>query len=183
MAGDGMTIERLEDLTSLWGADLAAWPDGPRAEAEVLLASSADARAALERMAALDQAFGAAIAAEGVSPSPVPTELISRVLADAASVSAEVRRPSPPPRLERRRASWLSTLLSDWRPVAACASAAAVGVWFGYAGPADVSGVGTAANALTSEFLSSSPLGDFALLDLGSGASMSIFERPTWIER
>ncbi|MEM8755588.1 MAG: hypothetical protein AAGF90_21705, partial [Pseudomonadota bacterium] len=74
--GPNMTADRVADLAALWGADPALWPDREAAaEAAALAARDADARAALEGMAALDEALGALAAAP---PPAAPEALVAR---------------------------------------------------------------------------------------------------------
>jgi hypothetical protein len=73
---------------------------------------------------------------------PAPTDaLLTRVMADAASVQAAARRPAP----RRRALPRLRDVLGGWPAMAGLATAALAGLWSGTALPSSVTGVDDAA--------------------------------------
>ena len=159
-----MTIDEFEDLAFTHGADLAAWPDPDGARAAAFLEANPAGAAVIERARRVEAALTAARPAD-----PVPSaELMSRILADAASVPpvpfpATAAEAAPP-----AGAGLLARLRIMLSPAAACAASAALGVWLGYAGPVDFTGV--AADALGVEAGT-----DFAFLDTAMASPMAGF--------
>ncbi|MGX1196880.1 hypothetical protein [Parvibaculum sp. MBR-TMA-1.3b-4.2] len=90
-----MTLERLDELLSAYGADEAGWPAGERQAARDLIAASAEARQLLEDARALDTLLNAAPVEE---PS---AELVERLM---AARPREVSKELPQARREAGRA-------------------------------------------------------------------------------
>ena len=160
--GAQMTLEELEIRAARWGADIRLWPDGDRAAAERTLASSADAREALASLAALEADF--ALAAE----APVSADLTARILADAAAAApgAAAQPQRAAPAANGGLSALLDRLLPAWRPVAACAASAMLGVWIGYLSPQNVAEAATQMAALDAP-------GGFAGIEPDDDAAMS----------
>jgi hypothetical protein len=118
-----MDLRRLRELLAAYGADPARWPDEERAEAEALLASSAEATREQKTAAELDALL------DRVPADPVPPALAARVLADARAAATTARA--------RRRRRLVITL----GPLAA---AAGLVVWL-VGGPAPSSPIRSAA--------------------------------------
>ncbi len=124
-----MTIDDFEERAMAYGADIDSWPAEDRAPARALLLESAAARTALEDARSLDAMLNLW---EGPQPS---TDLLSRVLADAATVSAEaqaMRREAP--RAEPERPGLLGRLFGNaalLRPGLALAACLALGFVMG----------------------------------------------------
>jgi hypothetical protein len=76
MENRAMRIDEFERALDRYGGDVAKWPDGPRAEAEALMASNADAAAHAARAARLD-----GLLSETVRPTPVDAALIGKIVA------------------------------------------------------------------------------------------------------
>ena len=85
--------------------------------------------------------------ARGDAPK-VPDPLMTRVLADAASVSAAEQAPTPQPAPARkgRILGWFG----GWAGVAGLSTAAAAGVFIGFAAPQGVNSVAAAVSPATS---------------------------------
>ena len=112
-----MTRERLAQLIEAYGADPARWPESEREDALALISSSPQAAALRLRAAALDGLLDQASAHE---PSP---ELKAEILARAAA-----------PRW-RAVSSTLWPFGPIWRPAAALALAAVLGLATGLVAP------------------------------------------------
>lgn len=134
MDNKDMTTEEFEDLAFAHGADLASWPRNARSRATAFLAANPESETVLARAHSLDAALALARPAD-----PVPSgDLLSRILADAATV-----RPDPAlvaPTAPSQRETVLSRLRAFFSPAAACAASAMLGLWLGYAGPIDFTG-------------------------------------------
>lgn len=130
-----MTIDEFEDLIFAHGADLATWPQRQKARAEAFLTASPAGQAAMTQARAVDAALAAARPADPA----LSADLMSRILADAATAAAA---PLPAPDAARAHgAGILSRFRAFVSPAAACAASAALGLWLGYAGPVDFTGV------------------------------------------
>ncbi|MEL6794755.1 MAG: hypothetical protein AAFP78_14945 [Pseudomonadota bacterium] len=141
-----MTMETFEIAAARWGADVSIWPAEARASGEALLASSPEARRLSEELAAME----ADLSFARDDPSPVSEALMSRVLADAASVAA-ARAPAGATTDEPHRGGLLSIfggLSPIWRAAGACAASALVGVMVGYMSPAPIAEAATSLAAL-----------------------------------
>ena len=79
-----MDVSEFEDLIDRLGEDMSRWPDGQRAAAEGLLASSRDARALLEEARMLRQALARPAAR-------APAGLVDRIVT-ASKLNAEAPR-------------------------------------------------------------------------------------------
>jgi hypothetical protein len=84
-----MDVEGFVDLLDRLGGDVAAWPDGLRAEAVALLASSPAARDHLEAELALRRALA------GDATVTAPTDLVARIMAQITDPAAP-RAPAAP---------------------------------------------------------------------------------------
>ncbi|MEP1906094.1 MAG: hypothetical protein ABJJ29_21005, partial [Nitratireductor sp.] len=85
-----MTLERLDELLSAYGADEAGWLAGERQAARDLIAASAEARLLLEDARALDTLLNAAPVEE---PS---AELVERLMAARPrELSSELQKETP----------------------------------------------------------------------------------------
>jgi hypothetical protein len=147
-----MMIDEFEDLAFTYGSDPAVWPEGVRAKAVAFASVSPVAIAVLEQMRDLEEVL---ISARPVDPVP-SVEMMTRILADAAMV-----RPSPAPSAQSTAPTSVlafSRILAIFSPAAACAASAVLGLWLGYAGPVDFTGI--AADSLGVEVTM-----EFALLD------------------
>lgn len=151
MENTEMTLAEFEDLAFAHGADLSEWPEDAQAAAAALAEASSEARALLAAAAELQTALAMAR-----PDDPVPSvDLMSRILADAATVRAvAATMPAPQP----RRTPFFSRIWDVISPAAACAASAAFGVWLGYAGPLDLTDVAGEAFGLAATE-------EFALLD------------------
>lgn len=121
-----MTIEDFEERAMAYGAKIDGWPEEDQAPARALLAGSAAARTMLEEAASLDAMLDLW---EGPQPS---NALLSRVLADAATVAgeAQVELTAPAP----VRDGWLVRLFGNtpvFRPGLALAACLALGFVMG----------------------------------------------------
>lgn len=154
MTEDPMSLAEFDDLAFAHGGDVARWPADRRAAAERLAAGSAEAAARLAQMTALDDALGAAAPAD---PQP-SDDLMARILADAATLAPAAPRAQPAATLSWRDRLGRALSLDVLSPVAAFGASIAVGLWLGYAGPADVYGV-------ASDVLALSAPTEFAMLD------------------
>jgi hypothetical protein len=126
---DRLDLSRFEDLVDRYGGDLEKWPADLRADAEAFCAGSDEAA----EMCAAARRLDALLAAP--SDVRVSPALAERILAAAP-------KPVPEPRMARTsrpRPSLLERLWPFgpvWRPAAALAGAALLGVIFGYSVPA-----------------------------------------------
>ncbi len=102
-------LAQFEALLDAYGAEPRRWPAERRAEAEALLARSAEARALHEGAARLDALIDTA------AVEPAPAHLIGRVIAAA-------------PRPQARRNGWFAGWL---KPAAGLAFAAVLGLALG----------------------------------------------------
>lgn len=133
---------RFAELAEIHGADFANWPAQERAAAETLAKISPQAASALAKAAQLDAVL-ADLAAE---PAPAPSAaLTARILSAAADLQAQ---PAPAARHEAAAQNRPFAGLIDWLfggvgSAAACASAAAFGLWLGYAGPVSIADAAT----------------------------------------
>ena len=125
-----MSVAGFCDLLDRYGANEARWPDERRAPARALLARSADARRARHEAARLDTLLDAA-------PAAVPSPTLTARIMDGF-----------PPRTPRWQ-SWLADIgraiwpdRGAWKPAAAFASAALLGLMVGVGAPADWLGGG-----------------------------------------
>lgn len=84
-----MDVEGFVDLLDRLGGDVAAWPDGLRAEAVALLAASSVARDRLEAELALRRALAAD------ATVAAPTDLVDRIMARVADPT-DPTDPTPP---------------------------------------------------------------------------------------
>lgn len=91
--GSGMDLNAFRELTDMFGGRLEAWPDDARAEAGELMRADPAARRILIDAQTLD----AVLAAEAAAAPAPSNALMERILADAASVSAEAAVASPSP--------------------------------------------------------------------------------------
>ena len=126
-ANDMMILEDFQERALAYGGDIDGWPVEDRAAARALLAGSAQARAALDEARALDGTLD-------LWQAPAPSHaLLSRVLADAATVSDEAQAtaaPAPRP----ARAGWRERLFGGnpvFRPGLALAACLALGFAMG----------------------------------------------------
>ena len=123
---DMMTFEDFEERALAYGGDIDGWPAQDRTAARALLAVSDEARAALDEARALDDMLDLW---EGPEPSHA---LLSRVLADAATVSGQ-EAAAPAPRAPIR-AGWRERLFGGqpvFRPGLALAACLALGFAMG----------------------------------------------------
>jgi hypothetical protein len=109
-----MEMTRLREIIEAYGAEPARWPVGERAPAQALLRRSAEARAMQDDARRLDRALDLM---PRIGPSPA---LAGRILAAAPA----------------SRGAWSLLRIvwpfeGPWRPVAAWASAAALGLMLG----------------------------------------------------
>ena len=124
-----MTIDDFEERAMAYGARIDGWPEEDRGAAQALLAGSERARAILEEARSLDAMLDLW---EGPEPSHA---LLSRVLADAATVAEERRETTvaaAAPQPEQR--GWLVRLFGErplLRPGLALAACLALGVVMG----------------------------------------------------
>lgn len=121
-----MNTEQFQELIDRHGADLGRWPDEERAQAEQLIAKSAEAHAMLKRAQQFDVALG---------------RLISKQVADDAAVMRVIARLNarPLPRqkvpLWRLSARFLEFQLAPaWPRVAALCACAVIGFFVGLTG-------------------------------------------------
>lgn len=159
-----MTLEELETRAARWGADIRLWPDADRVGAERALAASANAREIFAMLAAME----AELSDPAAETAPVPAGLTARILADAAEIAPALARPARPARARRSAglAALLDRILPAWRPAAACAASAFLGVWLGYLSPDSV------ANAAT-DMASMEPAAQFSGIEEDEEAAMS----------
>jgi hypothetical protein len=106
-----MTLRRFTALAAAYGADLRRWPDAVRGRAEALLASSPEARAALEEARTLDRQIAAA-------RKPLPEGQDAALARLRAGVAARIAAPPPRPpvALWTGRASAARDALRSWQP-------------------------------------------------------------------
>ena len=97
-----MRIDEFEQALDRYGGDVAKWPDGPRADAEALMASDAEAAARAARAARLD-----GLLAEAVRPAPVDAALIGRIVAGLENGARHDVALRPTPRL----AAWATAAM------------------------------------------------------------------------
>ena len=125
-----MKIQRFEQLVRAFGANPELWPAGEREAAELLLASSAEARRVMEQELRLDVILAR-------SPEPaLGSALLDRIVANAMA-QPQVR--SAPKAAPRR---WFSMDLGFgrlWHQAAGLAACALLGFIIGSAGLLDVS--------------------------------------------
>ena len=121
-----MTFERFDELASTYGATIDLWPSAEQAAARSLADTSAEAKDALARERALDEAMN-------VWQAPGPSEApMARVLSDAAEVSAAapvvVTESAPQTKPETR--GFFARIFGDmgWRPTGALAACLAIAV-------------------------------------------------------
>jgi hypothetical protein len=100
-----MTLRRFSALAASYGADLRRWPGTERGRAETLLASSSEARAALEEARRLDHRIAAA-------RGPLPDGQDAALARLRAGVAARIAAPRPRPSI----ASWLGLAWWAWQP-------------------------------------------------------------------
>ncbi len=149
-----MTLAEFEDLAFTHGPDLSEWPEHALAGAAKLIEASPEADALLNSVADLQSAL---TAARPEDPAP-SVELMSRILADAATVSPIAAAAAAPPPV---KVSLASRIWDVFSPAAACAASAALGLWLGYAGPVDLTDVAGG----TFELAGLVATEEFALLD------------------
>lgn len=136
-----LSIAEFEDLLATHGPELRGWPDGRRQQAEALLVGpeAAAARDALAAAEALDEAL-AGLAAEEAA-MPLPDGLTARVLADAATVSADFAHRIEAAQRARPRRSWIgefAEMFGGWRVATASVMVCAVvGLGVGFSTPDD----------------------------------------------
>lgn len=140
-----MTIEDFEVKATRWGADVTLWPSSERATAEALLARSPDALALQSELMAMERDF-----VWDDDRSLVSDALMERVLADAATVSAD-RAPAgvgDVVEMVAPRQSWMEQFRA-LSPVWGTAAASALfGVFVGYMSPAPFAEAATLAASL-----------------------------------
>lgn len=151
MKNTEMTLAEFEDLAFAHGADMSEWPEDAQAAAAALAETSSEAQALLAAAAELQTALAMARPAD---PAP-SVDLMSRILADAATIRPVVTAPPAP---QPVRAPFFSRIRDVISPAAAFAASAAFGVWLGYAGPVDLTDV-------AGEALGLAATEEFALLD------------------
>jgi hypothetical protein len=113
-----MELNRLKEVMDAYGAEPARWPADERAGAQALLRRSPEARALQDEARRLDRALDLM---PGIGPSSALTD---RILAQA---------PAPRGAWAIWRIVW--PFERPWRPVAAWASAAALGLVLGVVSP------------------------------------------------
>ena len=123
-----MNTNDLRHYASVYGGDLARWPDDLRRQVQVVLAAVPDMRVVLDEARCLDDRISAA--APVVDDDRV-SRAIDRLMAE--------RRPTPRhavkrPRRLRFAPAWLV-------PAATCLCALALGLYLGMAGPFDTEAV------------------------------------------
>lgn len=127
----GMTIERLEHLIRERGADLSAWPEDDRLEAEALMRESRDVKNLFEEMKVI-------ALAQSVAQAPEASEALkTKILADASEMLSQAPATSVVSSNSEERNSrsfveavWVSLtdMLSPWATqVAAMLAVALVG--------------------------------------------------------
>jgi hypothetical protein len=130
-----LTLRRFKELAEAYGADLEHWPVDRRAGAQILLQSSAEARAAIEKAAALDEVLMAGrLQADGETwPGNELDVSLARLRAGVAGQIATQNSRSAVPMKSR-----VSALAAMWlayrRPLelsAFGALAIVVGLWIG----------------------------------------------------
>lgn len=154
MENTEMTLAEFEELAFAHGPDLSDWPLPAQTNAATFLKASPEARDLLQSVADLQAAL---LSARPEDPAP-SVDLMSRILADAATVQPVLAPASAPP---PANASFMSRLWDVFSPAAACAASAAVGLWLGYAGPVDLTDVAGG----TFELAGLATSGEFSLLD------------------
>ena len=133
-----MTLEELEIRAARWGADIRLWPETERGRAEDALEGSEEARALFAALAAME----ADLSEAATAVAPLSDDLTARILADAAiAAPAQPRRKAHAPR--RGIGDFLDRLFPAWRPAAACAASAFLGIWIGYLSPESVANAAT----------------------------------------
>lgn len=153
-----MTLAEFEDMAFTHGPDLSEWPSDIQAGAARLVETTAEAQALLETVADLQSAL-----TEARPDDPAPSvDLMSRILADAATVEAVMPAPSAFPVVAQPvLPSVFSRIWNVFSPAAACAASAALGLWLGYAGPVDLTDMAGG----TFELAGLVAVEEFALLD------------------
>ncbi len=129
-ANEMMILEDFEERALAYGGDIDNWPVEDRAAARALLAESQAAQTALAEANALDDMLDLW---EGPEPSH---DLLSRVLADAATVSGEmqVTAQAAAPASKPARIGWRERLFGGgpvFRPGLALAACLALGFAMG----------------------------------------------------
>lgn len=159
-----MDLDQFETMLALWGTEQRSWPIDQQSDAMALLAQSAHARFALERMKAVDQE----LLVLGREEAAIPAALSERILADAADVIAD-RRPVKTTGETSHGAAFslISWIQRVGQPAAVFAASAMIGLWVGYSAPG---GVAEAASAIVVP-KATAPL---AMLDLGDGLAMDL---------
>jgi hypothetical protein len=76
-----MDVVEFEDLIDRLGDDMSRWPEGQRADAEALLASSHEARTLLEEACTLRDALAG-------PPVRAPSGLVDRIVTAASTLNA-----------------------------------------------------------------------------------------------
>lgn len=130
-----MTLDRFDELATAYGAAISLWPAEDQAAAQALAATSPEAQAVLERERALDAALD-----EWEVPQP-SQDLMARILADAAEVSAEATVAAPTPARGAEKPGFFSRFFGEmgWRPAGAMTACLAIGFIAGLSGaPAPV---------------------------------------------
>ena len=122
MSAQNMTLDRLRQILAAYGGDPDRWPDDERDAAEVLIADSPVARAALAQEQALDAGLALASGA-------VPDDAMARLT--AAMAFPPPRQTASPVGVTR---GWVANLASAFWPRATVfASMAALGIIVGLA--------------------------------------------------
>jgi anti-sigma-K factor RskA len=96
-----MRIETLQTALDRYGGDLARWPAAERPEAEMLIATDAQAAALVAAQRRLDAAL-----AEAVRPLPVDAAMLGRIVSGVAGAHHDY-----PVRPTRRLVAWASAAM------------------------------------------------------------------------
>lgn len=137
-----MTFERFDELADTYGAAMDLWPANEQAAAKAFATTSTEAKDALARERALDEAMDA-------WEAPAPSEaLMARILGDAAEVAAIAPVAVASPQAKSEKPGLFARLFGDmgWRPAGALAACLAIAVVATQIGP---NGSNTAPTPLT----------------------------------
>jgi len=113
-----MEMQAFITLLDATGSNKATWPAELRAEAEQLLAHSAQARMELQAAQALDQLVAAA--PEHVAPSGLHVRILSGLPPESSKIFDQL-------------VGWLTAAF--WRPAALALAPLMIGIWLGSAVP------------------------------------------------
>jgi hypothetical protein len=165
-----LKLEEFESALARWGADILNWPADMQGSAQRTLHAEPEAQAMLVAASAFEMQIMDLRSAD--KDIELPTSLAARILADAAEVMPKRTASARPNAISSGWARNLVARLADmtaipWRPMAACAASAALGIWLGFSTPDAIADV-------AATMISSDAVAEFAALVSDDMMSMDI---------